>query len=44
MNNPLGKKADRSEEIAFLVMEDVLGVRIYLVDANATSCTDPQRC
>lgn len=34
MNNPVGKKADRSEEIAFLVMEGVLGVQILLADAD----------
>lgn len=37
MNNPAGKKADRSEEIAFLLLEEVLGVRIYLADANGKS-------
>lgn len=39
MNNPVGKKADRVEEIAFLIMEDVLGVRISIADANGTSGT-----
>ena len=34
MSNPVGKKADRSEEIAFLVMEGVLGVQIFLADAD----------
>ncbi|QUB99632.1 hypothetical protein [Cellulosimicrobium cellulans] len=37
MNNYTGKKADRSEEIAFLVTEAVLGVRIELADANGTN-------
>ena len=37
MSNPVGKRADRSEEIAFLILEDVLGVRIYLADANSES-------
>lgn len=39
MNNPVGKKTDRSEEIAFLVVEDVMGVQIYLADANGESGT-----
>ncbi|WP_169165211.1 hypothetical protein [Cellulomonas taurus] len=34
MNNPMGKQADRSEEIAFLILEDVLGIRIFLADSN----------
>lgn len=34
MSNPVGKKTDRSEEIAFLVMEGVLGAQIFLADAD----------
>ena len=37
MNNPIGKQADRSEEIAFQVMEGVLGVEIFLADADGRS-------
>jgi hypothetical protein len=35
MSNPAGAKASREEEIAFLVMEQVLGVSIRLADAGA---------
>lgn len=41
MNNPVGKQADRSEEVAFLVLEAVLGVQIFLADSNGTNgCVD----
>jgi hypothetical protein len=35
VSNTAGAKARREEEIAFLVMEDVLGVEIHLADAGA---------
>jgi hypothetical protein len=35
MSNAAGAKASREEEIAFLIMEDVLGVDIQLADAGA---------
>ncbi|WP_284984399.1 hypothetical protein [Arthrobacter sp. efr-133-TYG-118] len=35
MSNPTGAKASRGEEIAFLIMENVLGVDIHLADAGA---------
>jgi len=35
MSNAAGAKASREEEIAFLIMEDVLGVDIRLADAGA---------
>lgn len=35
MSNATGAKASREEEIAFLVMEDVLGVDVHLADAGA---------
>lgn len=34
MGNPVGKRARREEEIAFLCMEQVLGVDIKLADAG----------
>jgi hypothetical protein len=35
MSNATGAKASREEEIAFLIMENVLGVDIHLADAGA---------
>ena len=35
MSNAAGTKASREEEIAFLIMEDVLGVDVHLADAGA---------
>lgn len=35
MSNAAGTKASREEEIAFLIMENVLGVDIHLADAGA---------
>ena len=35
MSNAAGVRASREEEIAFLVMETVLGVDIHLADAGA---------
>lgn len=35
MSNAAGAKASREEEIAFLIMENVLGVDIHLADAGA---------
>lgn len=34
MSNAVGTQANREEEIAFLIMEDVLGVKIQLADAG----------
>lgn len=35
MSNAAGAKASREEEIAFLIMENVLGVNIHIADAGA---------
>ena len=35
VSNSAGAKASREQEIAFLIMEDVLGVDIHLADTGA---------